>query len=99
MMQDLTRSAYAVQGFLDGANSRLGILVLPDSHDDPSLFPESQLRVHVSTTVCLDLLPPPVGVSLRPGAMLRATVPEAPVYEYRYPLTREGDVGPSTKSR
>jgi hypothetical protein len=72
------------------------VLVLPDPNYRPSRIAQALVGVPVSTAVRLDLRLPPVGVCLRPRCVLRASVPEAAIYEDGDPETRKHDVGPAT---
>jgi hypothetical protein len=77
-----------------------GILVLPHSDDCPTRPGEQLVRLTVASPIRLDLVPPPGGVRLRPGAVSRTPMPEAAVDEYRNAGASEGDVGsPSTSDR
>lgn len=60
--------------------------MLPHSDHLPAPGHEAGSRIGVTLPVPLDLLAPPAGVGFRPGGVLWATVPEAPVYE-------DGDLG------
>jgi hypothetical protein len=48
--------------------------------------------VFVSPPITLDLGSPKLRIVLRPGRVLRATVPETPVHEHRYARRSEDDV-------
>ena len=67
--------------------------MLPDSYDGPVGCSQMVVGVTVAALVRLDLLPPPDGVLLGPGAVLGAPMPEASVHENSDARTREGDVG------
>jgi hypothetical protein len=79
---------------LDPVGGLSRVLVLPDSHDRPSRVDETPVRVSIPGGVPVELALPPRGVRPRQRRVLRASMPEAPVYEYRDPLSREDDVGP-----
>ena len=53
----------------------------PESQRRPTDGLESRVRIRISLAVGLDLLPPELGVSLRPRGMFWATVPEAAIDE------------------
>lgn len=74
-------------------------LVLPYPHRQPTCVCESPIRIGVAESVHLDLVPPKVGVVFRPGCMLGASMPEAPVYEHCDPCRSEDDVCLAADSR
>jgi hypothetical protein len=67
-------------------------LVLPDPEDRPPECLEALVGVPVTTSVRLELLPPPTSVVLGPRPVLRAAVPEAAVDEDSEPCAWEHHV-------
>jgi hypothetical protein len=72
--------------------------VTPNSNHGPAGFLQSIVRVAVTGDVGFDFRPPPLGVVLGPGAMLRTPVPEAPVEKNGNALAREYDIGGASSS-
>lgn len=70
-------------------------LVFPISKDPPPCLCELSVCFTIPLDVAGQLRPPVVGVALRQRRMLRTTVPEAAVYEHRYPPSWEDDVRPT----
>lgn len=70
-----------------------GVFVFPEPDRGPAKCVQSPVRVGVPRTIGLDLLAPEICIALRPGAVLRATVPETAIDEDGYPCTGENDVG------
>jgi len=81
---------------IDRPGSRRALVVLPESKHPPALGAQRDVRVAVSANIGLDLLSPPHCVGLRPGRVLRASVPEATVYEDGHFGGYEGEVGATT---
>ena len=65
----------------DAFGGQEGILVLPHAHDVPSSSSERGVGVSIPCLVREELVPPPLGVTARPGRVQRAHVPEAAVDE------------------
>ena len=59
------------------------ILMLPHAYYRPSPVAKLTIRIRVPGAIGLDLPAPPISVGLRPGGMLRAPMPEAPIHEDR----------------
>ena len=97
--RELVPASKLVDYTSDRIGGALRRLVLPDPNDGPTLRFESCVRIGVAAPVALDLRPPPLGVLLRPGAVLGAPVPEAPVDEDRNPKPGKGDVGAAPEVR
>ena len=77
-----------------------GVFVLPDSDNRPPCVSETSIRVRIAATVALDLLGPVPRVHVMlTTAMVRASVPEAPVDEHRYLCEAEHHVCPASKAR
>lgn len=66
--------------------------VLPEFHYSPTRLDELLSLIRVTTTVFLYLQPPKTRVAPWSDVVLRTSVPEAPVDEYREFRTRKGDV-------
>ena len=74
--------------------------MFPEPKYSPSRIPESIVRFFVPSFVLSELPRPVLGIGSGSGlSVILASVPEAAVYEHRYPLTREHDVGGSTAAR
>lgn len=82
---------------LDGPCSNHHVVVLPETQDDPSRFAKSSIRVPVAVHVRRQFGSPPRAVAARKCAVYRACMPEASIYEYGYPATREKNIGPSPR--
>ncbi len=85
-------SALLMEHIEHGLGGRVDWNVLPDSYYLPAVLLQRRRRSPVALDVPAELLRPVLRVRPRDPAMLRATVPEAPVNEYRQPPTREDDV-------
>jgi len=72
--------------------------MLPHAHNEPALLEQLRVRISVPAAVRFDLLPPPIGVLLRPRTVLRTPVPETTVDEYSDAQPREGDVRATTEA-
>lgn len=85
-------SSFADAGAAHGVSYAVGRqvwgLVLPDAQADPSCSSKSHHSCRVASLVASDLGPPIRSVSPRRGEVLRAAVPEAPIYEHCH--TRRG---------
>jgi hypothetical protein len=66
--------------------------MLPDPYHSPSDRVQLAVGVTIAKDVGFELPLPPVSVRLRHGSMLRASVPEASIDEYRKLLARKKDV-------
>src|SRR5258708_7720594 len=77
-------------------NPCVGSLVFPDPDHGPPRSGEHPVCVPVALDVGHDLPAPPLAVCFRPAGMLGASVPEAPVDEYRYPAPAKDHVSTPT---
>jgi hypothetical protein len=75
------------------------VFVRPDSDHFPAQRPQAEVGIGVSGPVGLDLFTPKVGIALRPGSMLRTTMPKTPVDEDGDATTREDDVDDTSRFR
>jgi hypothetical protein len=75
------------------------VLVFPDVNYGPTQCFETFVRVLVALTVRLDLFSPEVGIVRRPGAVLRAPVPEAAVDEHDHTGATEHEISAATNPR
>lgn len=66
--------------------------MLPNPQNGPAQLVKTPIRVTVALLVGLDLIPPPCGISLRPGTMDRTAMPEAPIEKNSNARTWEGDI-------
>lgn len=66
--------------------------VTPDSNHRPASIRQALISVAVARDVALDFRPPPLGVIFRPGAMLRTSMPEAPIEENGDALSRKHNI-------
>ena len=73
--------------------------MFPDPNRSPSGGLELAVSVCISLTVPLDLGAPPIGVSPRPGPMVRASVPEAAINKDRHSGFRKNEVSLSAEAR
>src|SRR5262245_493933 len=76
-----------------------GIRMLPESKDGPSGRSEAHVRIPVPTSIRFNLFAPPNRVRPWPRAVLRTSMPEAPIDEYRDLRSNEGDIRATTRSR
>jgi hypothetical protein len=90
------RSQKPENGCCDAGSGLSGVLVLPNADHLPASPVKVCVGVGISTPVGCELGFPPLGVSLRPCRVIRAHVPEAPVYEDGQAETWKHDVGPPT---
>src|SRR5262245_10358068 len=77
----------------------LGIVVSPDANYQPSTGYQTGIGIGVSSSIRLDLLPPPLGVGLRPRSVLRAAVPETAVHENRHARGGEHKIPTAAETR
>ena len=77
----------------DLLGDQVWVLVLPDSDHGPARGCEGRVMPPVPVFVASKLCGPVEAISLRVGAMVAASVPEAAVDENREPGSREDDVG------
>ena len=67
----------------DAPTSYLGVLMLPDSNDDPTVRFQFAVGVSITLSIRFDLLSPERRILLRPGPMDRTSMPEASINEDR----------------
>jgi hypothetical protein len=72
-------SESGIQHMYDAFDHDVRILMLPDTNHGPAIRLEFLVGVVISLTIRENLLPPPLGVGLWPGAMDRTAMPEATV--------------------
>lgn len=70
-----------------------GVFVFPDPNRLPAKSVQSLIGIGIPGSIGFDLIPPEIGVALRPGSMLGATVPEASIYKHSQPCSGEYNVG------
>jgi len=89
-----TRSSLGNQHIEFGVQTRdvlPGEFMLPDADHRPAAFTQKAIHSSVAGLVAGDFVAPEFRVLLGPGAVLRATVPDAAVYKYRQLQLREND--------
>src|SRR5213080_402269 len=79
----------------DPIRCELGILMLPDPHNRPTLLAEGPLGCSVAPYRRLQLRPPPLPVAFRQDAVFGAAVPEAAVHVNSDSCPAKDDVGAS----
>jgi len=84
-------------GRRDPCRPRGDIVMFPEPDYTPARSLKAAPGVNIATMVSFDLLTPPVRILLGPGAVNRATMPEAPVHEDSDFRGFENDVGPPTQ--
>src|SRR6218665_1685507 len=72
-------------------------LVRPESQRRPAVGLEPCVRIRVTLTIGLDLLPPEVRVPLRPCGVLGAAMPEAAIDEDGDLAAGESDIGDAAR--
>src|SRR4051812_45307463 len=77
---------------------RCRVIVLPEPQDSPACVCERACGVSISLDVLLDLVTPPRSVGFRPGAVNRAPVPKASIYEHGDACTCECEVRSPTSA-
>jgi hypothetical protein len=98
-MRALYRVAWTpwLDNFLQSLESRvfyaLGQVVFPESDDTPTMFAKYAVCLRVSCPVAGDLFVPVLSPGSWHAAMLRATMPKAPINEDGHSERREDEVG------
>jgi hypothetical protein len=72
--------------------------MLPEAQHYPSRGFELVIRISVSLSVCLDLVPPPASIRLWPSPVPRAPMPKASIHENGDLAPRKNDIGSSASA-
>src|SRR4051794_33338127 len=80
-------------GRLDAIRSLFRFLVFPHTDHCPSRIEQRSVGSSIASLIGVNFLSPPRRVRLRPGCVLWAPMPEAPVNKDRNPCPREYQIG------
>jgi hypothetical protein len=75
------------------------VFVLPDPHGLPSKLVQPLICINIPGPIGFDFVSPEIGIALRPGSMLRTTMPKAAVNEDCYSGGGEDDIGDASGLR